>query len=163
MKVAVGCDHGGFHLKQTVLETLSDLGIDYDDLGTYDDKSVDYPEFGEKVASGVADGRYDRGILICGTGLGMCITANKVAGVRAVTAHDEFSAEMSRRHNNANVLTMGERVVGPGLARKVVEVWLQTEFEGGRHARRVDQLNQLDAQRVGSTGHPVAPTGDSRC
>ncbi|WDL95192.1 ribose 5-phosphate isomerase B [Alicyclobacillus sp. ALC3] len=147
MKVAVGCDHGGFHLKQTVLDTLRDLGVEFDDLGTYSDGSVDYPEFGKKVATGVAAGRYDRGILICGTGLGMCITANKVAGVRAVTAHDVFSAEMSRRHNNANVLTMGERVVGPGVARQVVEVWIKTDFEGGRHARRVDQMNALDAVR----------------
>lgn len=162
MKVAVGCDHGGFHLKQTVLETLNELGIEYDDMGTYNDTSVDYPEFGKKVAVAVAKGQYDRGILICGTGLGMCITANKVSGVRAVTAHDVFSAEMSRRHNNANVLTMGERVVGPGVAKQVTEVWLTTEFEGGRHARRVDQMNELDATRpTSSVTADVA--GDAGC
>lgn len=157
MKVAVGCDHGGFHLKQTVLDTLRDMGVEFDDLGTYSDSSVDYPEFGKKVATGVAEGKYDRGILICGTGLGMCITANKVPGVRAVTAHDVFSAEMSRRHNNANVLTMGERVVGPGVARQVVEAWIKTDFEGGRHARRVDQMNALDAVRDhGDSAHGTA-------
>lgn len=147
MKIAIGCDHAGFRLKQALLPKLQELGVEYDDLGTYDEASVDYPDFGLKVAAAVADGQYDRGILVCGTGLGMCITANKVPGVRAVTAHDVFSAEMSRRHNNANVLTMGERVVGPGIAAQVLEVWLASEFEGGRHGRRVDKMNRLDAER----------------
>jgi ribose 5-phosphate isomerase B len=130
-----------------MVETLKELGVTYDDFGTYDESSVDYPDYGLKVAQAVASGAYDRGVLICGSGLGMCITANKVPGIRAVTAHDVYSAEMSRRHNDANVLTMGERVVGVGVAEQVLKAWLAAEFEGGRHARRVDKMNQLDRKR----------------
>lgn len=145
MKVAIGSDHAGFHLKEELKKTLDDLGVTYEDMGTNAMSSVDYPDYAEKVARAVADGTVDRGILCCGTGLGMCITANKVHGVRAVTAHDVFSAEMSRRHNNANVLTMGERVVGPGIADQVLRVWINTEFEaGGRHEARVNKMIALD-------------------
>lgn len=144
MKIAIASDHAGFRLKQLLLDTLKELQVEFDDLGTFDEQSVDYPDYGKKVAQGVAEGKYERGVLICGTGLGMAITANKVRGVRAITAHDVFSAKMSRMHNDANVLTMGERVVGPGLAAEVLKAWLETEFEGGRHQRRVDKMNALE-------------------
>ncbi|MCF8567142.1 ribose 5-phosphate isomerase B [Alicyclobacillus tolerans] len=144
MKIAIASDHAGFRLKEALKPALKELNVEADDLGTYDENSVDYPDYAEKVAKGVASGEYERGILICGTGLGMCISANKVPGVRAVTVNDEFSARMSRAHNNANVLTMGERVVGPGLAADIIKVWLETEFEGGRHSRRVDKMTALE-------------------
>jgi ribose 5-phosphate isomerase B len=145
MRIAIASDHAGFRLKQQLLPVLDKLNVEYEDFGTFDETSVDYPDYGVKVAKGVADGKFDRGVLICGTGLGMAITANKVPGVRAVTAHDVFSAQMSRRHNDANVLTMGERVVGPGVAAQVLEAWLTTEFEGGRHATRVEKMKQIEA------------------
>lgn len=144
MKVAIGSDHAGFRLKQFLTRTLTEMDITYDDLGTFDEQSVDYPDYGRKVASAVASGAYDKGVLVCGTGLGMCITANKVAGVRAVTVHDVFSARMSRAHNDANVLTMGERIVGEGIAADVLKTWLTTEFEGGRHAKRVDKMMEIE-------------------
>jgi ribose 5-phosphate isomerase B len=144
VKLAIASDHAGFRLKQQLLDTLKELNVEFDDLGTFDEQSVDYPDYGKKVAEGVAAGKYDQGVLICGTGLGMAITANKVRGVRAVTAHDTFSAQMARMHNDANVLTMGERVVGPGLAAEVLKTWLATEFEGGRHQRRVDKMKALE-------------------
>ncbi|MCL6632991.1 MAG: ribose 5-phosphate isomerase B [Alicyclobacillus herbarius] len=144
MKIAIASDHAGFRLKKELLPVLDEMGIAYDDLGTVDEQSVDYPDYALKVATGVARGEYERGVLVCGTGLGMCISANKVDGIRAVTAHDTFSAEMARRHNNANVLTMGERVVGPGLAAKILRIFLTTEFEGGRHARRVDKMSEIE-------------------
>jgi ribose 5-phosphate isomerase B len=144
MKIAIASDHAGFRLKRELLPVLAEMGVEYEDLGTMDEQSVDYPDYALKVATGVAKGTYDRGVLVCGTGLGMCISANKVPGIRAVTAHDTFSAEMSRRHNDANVLTMGERVVGPGLAAEILRVWLTTEFEGGRHARRVDKMKEIE-------------------
>ncbi|MCL6515838.1 ribose 5-phosphate isomerase B [Alicyclobacillus sp.] len=146
MNIAIASDHAGFRLKEALKQTLDELAVDYEDLGTYDEHSVDYPDYARKVAEGVAAGRYDRGVLICGTGLGMCITANKVPGVRAVTAHDVFSARMSRAHNDANVLTMGERVIGPGLAAEVLKAWLTTEFEGGRHAGRVEKMRQVERE-----------------
>ncbi|MCL6636941.1 MAG: ribose 5-phosphate isomerase B [Alicyclobacillus sp.] len=144
MNIALASDHAGYRLKELLKPTLDKLGVTYDDLGTFDEQSVDYPDYGRQVAEGVASGRYQRGVLICGTGLGMCITANKVPGVRAVTAHDVFSARMSRLHNDANVLTMGERVIGPGLAAEVLKVWLSTEFEGGRHAARVEKMRRIE-------------------
>ncbi|MCL6598375.1 ribose 5-phosphate isomerase B [Alicyclobacillus macrosporangiidus] len=146
MNIAIASDHAGFRLKEALKQTLDELAVDYEDLGTYDEKSVDYPDYARKVAEGVAEGRYDRGVLVCGTGLGMCITANKVPGVRAVTAHDVFSARMSRAHNDANVLTLGERVIGPGLAAEVLKAWLTTEFEGGRHAGRVEKVRQVERE-----------------
>jgi ribose 5-phosphate isomerase B len=144
VKVAIASDHAGFRLKQFLKGTLDALDVSYDDLGTFDEQSVDYPDYGLKVATAVAAGEYDRGVLVCGTGLGMCITANKVPGVRAVTAHDVFSARMSRAHNDANVLTMGERIVGEGVAADVLQAWLRAEFEGGRHAKRVDKMMQIE-------------------
>jgi ribose 5-phosphate isomerase B len=148
MKVAIASDHAGFRLKEQLKKTLDELALDYEDLGTFDETSVDYPDYGVKVAKGVAEGTFDRGVLVCGTGLGMAITANKVKGVRAVTAHDVFSARMSRMHNDANVLTMGERVVGEGVAADVLKAWLTTDFEGGRHAKRLDKVNQIEQENL---------------
>lgn len=148
MKVAIASDHAGFRLKEQLKKTLDELALDYEDLGTFDETSVDYPDYGVKVAKGVADGTFDRGVLVCGTGLGMAITANKVKGIRAITAHDVFSARMSRMHNDANVLTMGERVIGEGVAADVLKVWLTTEFEGGRHARRLDKVHHIEQENL---------------
>ena len=137
MKIAIGCDHGGLHLKQEIKELLSTLGHEVEDFGTHSTESCDYPDIAEPVAHAVVDGAADRGILICGTGIG-------IAGVRAALCHDTFSAHASREHNNANILTMGERVIGPGLAKDIVTIWLNTEFEGGRHARRVEKISALE-------------------
>lgn len=145
MKVAIGADHGGVHLKAAVKAVLDELNVDYTDFGTDSEASVDYPDIAAPVAKAVAAGEYDRGILICGTGIGIGIAANKVAGIRAALCHDTFSAHASREHNNANILTMGERVIGPGLATDIVKIWLTTEFEGGRHERRVAKIAELEA------------------
>jgi len=140
--LAVGADHGGVHLKEVVVRALERRGIPFVDLGTNDVASVDYPDFAAKVASGVANGDYDRGILICGTGIGMSIAANKFFGVRAALCHDTYTARMSRLHNDANILVLGERVTGPGVAEEIVEVWLDTSFEGGRHTVRVEKIHR---------------------
>lgn len=144
MKVAIGSDHGGFLLKEDIKAYLTELGIAYEDFGTYSPESVDYPDIAKVVAEAVAAEKFERGILICGTGIGIGIAANKVAGIRAALCHDTFSARASREHNNANILTMGERVIGFGLARDIMKVWLESEFTGGRHARRVDKICQLE-------------------
>lgn len=146
MKVAIGCDHGGFHLKETIKEVLKDMQIEFTDFGTHSTESVDYPDIAAPVAKVVAAGEYDRGILICGTGIGIGIAANKVDGIRAALCHDTFSAHASREHNNANVLTMGERVIGPGLATDIVKIWLTTDFAGGRHERRVAKIADLEVK-----------------
>lgn len=145
MKVAIGADHGGVHLKAAIKALLDELNVAYTDFDTDSEASVDYPDIAEPVAKAVAAGEYDRGILICGTGIGIGIAANKVAGIRAALCHDTFSAHASREHNNANILTMGERVIGPGLAGDIVKIWLTTEFEGGRHERRVAKIAELEA------------------
>lgn len=144
MKVAIGADHGGYRLKEDIKGLLEDLGVDYKDFGTYSTESVDYPDVALPVAQSVADGLFDRGILICGTGIGIGIAANKVKGIRAALVHDTFSAHACREHNDANVLTMGERVIGPGLARDIVTLWLATDFEGGRHERRVEKIMAIE-------------------
>ncbi|WP_408955448.1 ribose 5-phosphate isomerase B [Natroniella sp. ANB-PHB2] len=144
MKVVLGSDHGGYNLKSKIKELLDGLDIDYDDVGTDSCASVDYPDFAKEVATAVGKGEYDRGILICGTGIGMSIAANKVNGVRAALCHDVFSAKATRLHNNSNVLTLGERVVGSELALEIVKTWLITEFDGGRHQRRIDKISQLE-------------------
>lgn len=141
--IAIGCDHGGFALKQEVMRHLDELGLAYKDFGTYSEESCDYPIYGEAVARAVADGECERGILICGTGIGISISANKVKGIRAALCGDCYSAEMTRRHNDANVLALGAGITGPNLAKCMVEVFLNTEFEGGRHARRVAQLDAI--------------------
>lgn len=144
MKVAIGADHGGYRLKEDIKSLLEDLGVDYKDFGTHSTESVDYPDVALPVAQAVADGLFDRGILICGTGIGIGIAANKVKGIRAALVHDTFSAHACREHNDANILTMGERVIGPGLARDIVSIWLATDFEGGRHERRVEKIMAIE-------------------
>jgi len=140
MRIVIGSDHAGFHLKQTVADHLRAAGHDIEDVGPQNTESVDYPDFAKQVAGGVAGGSADCGVLVCGTGQGMAMTANKVAGVRASVVSDVFSARGTRAHNNANVLCLGERVVGAGLALEIVDAWMGTEFEGGRHARRVSKI-----------------------
>ena len=143
MKIAIGCDHGGYLLKQDILIWLEENDIDYEDVGCYNTDSVDYPADGEKVARLVAGGECDKGIVICTTGIGISIAANKVKGIRCALCSDSLSAEMTRRHNDANIIAMGAGIVGPNLAKRMVEVFLNTEFEGGRHARRVGLLDTI--------------------
>jgi ribose 5-phosphate isomerase B len=144
MKLAIGADHGGYVLKQEIADFLSKIkNIDVTDHGTSGPESVDYPDFGKKVAEAVSNGTADRGILICGTGIGMSIVANRYPRVRAALCHDNFTARMSRLHNDANVLVMGERVIGRGVAMDIVKTWLETEFEGSRHARRLQKIEEL--------------------
>ena len=145
MLVAIGSDHGGFNLKEEIKKMFTEQNIQFLDVGTYSAESIDYPEISQKVGQAVMSGECTRGIIICGTGIGVSIAANKIKGIRAALCHDVFSAQMSREHNDANVLTMGERVIGPGLALMIVQTWLNTEFAGGRHGRRVDKISQLEA------------------
>jgi ribose 5-phosphate isomerase B len=140
MKIAIGSDHGGFSLKEEIKTVLDELGHEYADFGCNSEESVDYPDFAVPVSEKVARGEFERGILICGTGIGMSITANKVKGIRCALVHDLFSAQATRAHNDSNVLAMGERIIGPGVAKEIVRIWLTTEFEGGRHQRRVDKI-----------------------
>ena len=144
MKIAIGCDHGGYLLKQDLLIWMEENDIEYEDFGCFSAESVDYPVYGEKVARAVASGAYDRGVVICTTGIGISIAANKVKGIRCAHCADPLSAEMTRRHNDANVIALGAGMIGPNLARRMVEVFLNTEFEGGRHARRVAQLDAIE-------------------
>ncbi len=144
MKIAIGCDHAGYRLKGEVMSFIDKLGHQAVDFGTDSEASVDYPDFAAKAARAVSQGNADLGILICGTGLGMAIAANKVRGVRAVTCGDTFSARASREHNNANVLCLGARVTGGGLALDIVRTWLEAEFQGGRHERRVSKIMDLE-------------------
>ena len=139
--IAIGCDHGGFGLKKEIMAHLEKQGYEYKDFGTYSEASCDYPQYAKAVAKAVASGECDRGILICGTGIGVSITANKVRGIRAALCSDCFSAEATRQHNNANVLCMGARVTGPGLALKIVDTFLTTPFSNDeRHIRRINQI-----------------------
>lgn len=146
MTLAIGSDHGGFCLKETIKQHLEAKGIPYRDMGTCSTASVDYPDIAEKVAQAVAGGECERGILICGTGIGISIAANKVKGIRAALCHDVFSAQMSREHNNANILALGERVIGPGLALMIVDTWLAAEFAAGRHEQRVNKIAALEQE-----------------
>jgi len=143
MKIAIACDHGGYLLKQDILIWMEENDIDYEDFGCYSTESVDYPAFGEKAARSVASGECEKGIVICTTGIGISIAANKVAGIRCAHCTDSFSAEMTRRHNDANMLALGAGLTGPNLAKRIVEVFLNTAFAGGRHARRVGLLDQI--------------------
>ena len=145
MRIAIGSDHAGFELKQAVISLLSELGHSYEDFGCYDTSSVDYPDIGRSVAEAVAEGRFDHGILVCSTGIGMSIVANKVNGIRAALCQDTFSARRAREHNDANVLCLGEWVTGEGLAREIVATYLLSEFVGGRHARRVEKIQALES------------------
>lgn len=144
MKIVIGSDHGGYILKEHIKKYLEDNNYNVEDFGTHSMESVDYPEFGQKVAEAVAQGKFDKGILICGTGLGISIAANKVKGIRAAVVSESFSAKMSRLHNNANILALGGRVVGPDLAVEIVDVWLNTPFEGGRHQNRLDKITEIE-------------------
>ena len=143
MRLAIGSDHGGYELKEKIKQLLEELEISYKDFGTNSEESVDYPDFAEKVAKGVTDKDYKLGILICGTGIGMSIAANKIDGVRAALCHDLFSAQATREHNNSNVLTIGARVIGDQLALEIVKTWLKSDFDGGRHQRRIDKIAKL--------------------
>lgn len=144
MRIAVGSDHRGIEVKRQVVEFVQSLGHEVENEGTNDAESVDYPDIASTVAKKVSDKVIDRGILICGTGIGMAIAANKFPGVRAAPCHDDLTAEMSRRHNDVNVLCLSADMLGVKLIDRMIEIWLTTDFEGGRHARRVDKISALD-------------------
>lgn len=144
MKIAFGCDHGGYDLKEVVVEFLKSRDIEVLDFGTHSTASVDYPNYGRAVGEAVQSKEADLGIVICGTGIGISLAANKVDGIRAAVVSDTFSARMARMHNNANVLAFGSRVVGKGLAIDLVKAWLDSSFEGGRHKRRVDKIMAIE-------------------
>ncbi len=141
-KIAVGSDHGGFKLKNTIIKHLETQGYEVKDYGTYTTDSCDYPVYAKAVAKSVANGENEKGIIVCGSGIGVSIAANKVKGVRAALCHESHSAMLSRLHNNANVLCLGERITGESLALDIVDVWLKSEYEGGRHQKRVDMLDE---------------------
>jgi len=142
--IAIASDHAGYKLKEKIKDFLKERGVEFYDFGPNNENSVDYPDFGEKVARAVSEGKMERGILICGSGLGMTIVANKFKGVRATLCHDEYTAKMSRAHNDSNLLTLGARVLEEEMALKIVEVWLTTPFEGGRHLRRLNKIKQIE-------------------
>lgn len=146
MKVAIASDHGGLTIREELKSLLEELKIEYVDFGCDCNASVDYPDYALPVAEKVASGEFDRGILICGTGIGMSIAANKVKGVRCALVHDVYSARLTREHNDSNVIAMGERVIGPGLAREITKVWLLSEFSGSRHQTRLDKIAQYELE-----------------
>ena len=146
-RIVIGSDHAAFLLKETIKAYLLDKGYEVSDQGPENTDSVDYPDFGVRVAGSVASGKFDRGILMCGTGIGMSMVANRFPHVRAALCGDPFAAAMSRRHNNANILVMGGRMIGDVLALEIVKVWLETPFEGGRHQKRIDKFDQVDVSR----------------
>lgn len=141
--LAIGSDHGGFELKKALMDVLAKQGVEFKDFGTYSPDSCDYPNIAGEVCRAILSGACDRGVLICGTGIGMSMAANRFSGIRAALCSDCYSAEMTRRHNDANVLVLGGRVIGPGLAEKILEIFLNTPFEGGRHARRIGMLDSI--------------------
>jgi len=143
VKLAIGADHAGYYLKEQVKEFLKSKNIDFKDYGTFKIESCDYPEYAYKVGQAIVNGEADLGILICGTGIGMSITANKIKGIRAALVYDEQTAKLSRQHNDANVLCMGGRLTPEEEAKKIVDVWLNTSFEGGRHEKRIKLISQL--------------------
>ena len=143
-RIAVGSDHGGVELKERIVAFLRERGIEAVDFGTNGIESVDYPDFGEKVAMAVVNGQVDRGIIVCGTGIGISIAANKIPGIRAALVTDPFMARMAREHNDANIIALGGRVLDPDTARQCVAAWLDTAFEGGRHQRRLDKIAELE-------------------
>ncbi|MDF2676235.1 MAG: rpiB [Bacillota bacterium] len=144
MKVVIACDHGGFELKEIVKKHLIASGHFVNDIGTYNIESVDYPDYGKKAAEMVAKGEVEKGIVICGTGIGISLAANKVSGIRCALCTNEYMAKMSRLHNDANMLSLGNRVIGTGIALEIVDVFLNTEFEGGRHANRVNKIMEIE-------------------
>ena len=147
MRIALASDHAGYAEKERLKAVLSDLGVEFDDLGTRSEESVDYPDFARAVAEQVADGRVEQGVLVCGSGTGMAITANKVPGVRAAVAWSEEIARLARQHNDANVLAIGARTTPPDDIPKIVRAWFSTEFEGGRHAARVNKISDVERNR----------------
>lgn len=144
MKIAVGCDHGGLEHKNAIAEHLKTEGFEVEDFGIYENKSVDYPEIALKVANSVKNGENELGILVCGTGIGMSLAANKVNGIRAAACSEHFSARYTRLHNNSNILCLGGRVIGIGTALELCDIFVNTEFEGGRHQRRVDMITEIE-------------------
>ena len=148
MKIAIGCDHGGFEHKNAIAEHLRERGFEVNDFGIYENKSVDYPEIALKVANSVKSGENDLGILVCGTGIGMSLAANKVNGIRAAALSDHFSAKYTRLHNNSNILCLGGRVIGIGTAIELADVFVDTEFEGGRHQRRIDMITEIEKSQT---------------
>jgi len=146
MKIALGSDHAGFELKEDLRAYLAELKIEALDLGTYSEDSADYPDVAAKVAEKVARGEVERGLLICGTGIGMSIVANRFAGVRAALCHDLYTARISREHNDANILVLGGRLIGKGLAREILKVWLESGFQGGRHEKRIRKIAALEGK-----------------
>lgn len=142
--LAIGSDHGGFELKGHIIKHLEQIGIEYKDYGCYDEQSVDYPDIAKAVGEAVSKGECERGILICGTGIGISIAANKIDGIRAALCSDVYSAKMTKEHNNANIICMGGRVIGRELAFMIVDAWLGAEFAGGRHQARIDKIHALE-------------------
>lgn len=145
--IAIGNDHAGFELKDAVISVIKEFGLEYKDFGCYSTDKAEYPVYAQKAADSVASGECERGILICGTGIGISIAANKVKGIRAAACSEPFSAKMSRVHNNSNILAIGARVVGSELAKMIVREWLSAEFEGGRHQERIDQITAIENEK----------------
>ena len=148
MQIGLACDHGGFDLKEELKAFLKSAGVEPIDMGSFNEESVDYPDFGILVAEKVSRGELERGLLICGTGIGMSIVANKFPGVRAALANDLYSARCSREHNDANILVIGGRIVGKDLAKEIVRTWLTTAFAGGRHQRRIEKIKALEKEKM---------------
>lgn len=144
MRIVMASDHGATDLRREVFEYIREQGFDVEDLGTHEDSSVDYPDFATLVVEKIRSGEADRGVLMCGTGLGISMSANRYKGIRAAPCHSEFEARMSRQHNDANILALGGRVVGPGLAKSIFDAWMEAEFEGGRHQRRVEKIEAIE-------------------
>lgn len=147
MKVAIGCDHGGIVLKEAVISTLTELGAEIVDMGTYSEASVDYPDYAYKVAKAVASKEVDCGVLMCGTGIGISIAANKVKGIRAAVCTNTYMAEMTKRHNNANIIALGGRVISSDEAKEIVKAWWNATYEGGRHQNRLDKITQIENEQ----------------
>ena len=146
MKIAVACDHGGYRLKNVLMEEMVKQGYEVIDFGTYSEESCDYPDFAAKAAKAVASGDCDKGVVVCGTGIGVSITANKVKGIRCALVHDVFSAKATRAHNDTNMLARGQRVIGEGLALEILNAWLHTDYEGGRHDARIEKMMKLERE-----------------
>ena len=144
-KIAIASDHGGFDLKESVIYSMRENGLEIDDLGPSSDDSVDYPDYGIKLAQAIVEQKVERGIVICGTGVGMSIVVNRFPGIRGTLCSDAYTAKMCREHNDSNILIMGGRVISKDLALEIVRIWLKTEFEGGRHQRRLDKINEINA------------------
>ena len=162
MRIGMACDHGGFNLKEDLKGFLTSTGADVIDLGSFNETSVDYPDFGAELARKVSTGTLEKGILICGTGIGMSVVANKFPGVRAALANELYSARCSREHNDANVLVLGGRVIGTSLARELVKVWLETPFSGGRHQQRLDKIRTIEKENFKSQEARQSSSGGPR-